>query len=281
MKILKRQEALIVIHNLKEFERKVQVDNYIKEILLNSSTFDLTPNTEINKDIEIKNWEFYYEPNYSPKIFHVIFAKEGTEAGYYYNEDSIKFILNKANDVTQKRPFDIINSIKDTFCSVSESILEEPLNNEEIIIEKNKRIKLNNNEKKIKLKKCLIDEIGFSNFISNGFEPKYEYYRIGENLIINLEMPGNYKDTNIIKESKGSYTYINISGIKLTNKEYKLEKNYEKDNSFNSIEYGEFHTTIKLEDIVLEPTPETKISNGIVSLIYKITQKAPVVKLFD
>ena len=31
MKNIKRKESLIVIHNLKEFERKIQIENYINE----------------------------------------------------------------------------------------------------------------------------------------------------------------------------------------------------------------------------------------------------------
>ena len=177
MKNLKRKESLIVIHNLKEFERKIQVESYIKETLSNSSTFKLGENIIIDKENEEKKWTYYYEPNSEPKIFHLIFAREGTEAGDFYNNETIRYILAKTNDITDKQSFDIINSIKDTFCSVSESILEEPLKKEEdIIIEENKKIKLNNTQKQIKLKRCLIDEIGFSNFLSNGFEPKYEYY---------------------------------------------------------------------------------------------------------
>jgi hypothetical protein len=49
MKNLKRKESLFVIHNLKEFERKSHIENYIKEILLNSSTFNIESSTEINK----------------------------------------------------------------------------------------------------------------------------------------------------------------------------------------------------------------------------------------
>lgn len=273
MKNLKRKEPLIVIHNLKEFERKKQVEDYIKEILLNSSTFNLIESGEINKDKEEKNWNFYYEPNSEPKIFHLIFAREGTQAGNYYNKDSIDYILKKTGDITDRQSFDIINSIKNTFCSVSENILEEPLKTEEIIIDKNKKIKLNNKGKLIKLKKCLIDEIGFSNFLSNGFEPKYEYYIIKNKLIINLEMPGNYKNKKIKKETKGSYTYINISGFKLTNNEDNIRKTAQKENSFNNIEYGEFHTNIKIENISLESSkPEIKDNKGIITLIYKIKE---------
>ena len=139
MKNIKRKESLIVIHNLKEFERKIQVENYINETLLKSSTFKLGENIEINKEDKEKKWSYYYEPNSEPKIFHLIYAREGTEAGNYYNKETIKYILTKTNDITDKQSFDIIDSITDTFCSVSESILEEPLKKEEdIIIEEKK-----------------------------------------------------------------------------------------------------------------------------------------------
>ena len=55
MKNIKRKESLIVIHNLKEFERKIQVENYINETLLKSSTFKLGENIEINKEDKEKN----------------------------------------------------------------------------------------------------------------------------------------------------------------------------------------------------------------------------------
>lgn len=274
MKNLKRKESLIVIHNLKEFERKIQVENYINETLLNSSTFKLGENIVINKDNKEKKWGYYYEPNSDPKIFHLIFAREGTEAGDFYNQEVIKYILTKTNDISDKQSFDIINSIKDTFCSVSESILEEPLNKEEdIIIEDNKKIKLNNTNKQIKLKKCLIDEIGFSNFLSNGFEPKYEYYITEDNLIINLEMPGDYEKTKIKKETEGSFTYINIRG----NKVKEEDKNDKKVYSFDKREYGEFHITIKIDKITLESSkPEVKKAEnnkGITTFIYKIKKE--------
>ena len=50
MKNLKRKESLIVVHNLKEFERIKQVEEYINEILLKSSTFKLEKTILINKE---------------------------------------------------------------------------------------------------------------------------------------------------------------------------------------------------------------------------------------
>ena len=272
MKNIKRKESLFVIHNLKKFERKSQVENYIKEILLNSSTFNIESSTLINKYKNESTWEYFYEPNSNPKIFHLIFAKEGTEAGDFYNQNSINYILNKTSDITDRRSFNIINSIIDTFCLVSESILEEPLKKEEDILLQDKKIKLNSNkEKHIKLKKCLIDEIGFSNFLSNGFEPKYEYYISDDKLIISLEMPGKFEKTKYAKESKGSYTYIKISGIKMNEKEDNLKKNEQKENSFNNKEYGEFNTTIKLENISLDSEkPKISKKDGITTFIFQI-----------
>ena len=49
MKNSKRKESLLVIHNLKEFERIKQVEDYIAQTLLKSSTFKLKKNTKINK----------------------------------------------------------------------------------------------------------------------------------------------------------------------------------------------------------------------------------------
>ena len=267
MVTLKRKNPLIVIHNLKEFERISQVQNYIEKTLLISSTFDLCIDTDMNKDETKTEWIYFYEVSSDPKlpkIFHLIFAKEGTEAGNFYNQKSIDYILSNSKHITDKQPFDIINSIKDTFCSVSESILEEPLKNEEIVIEDNKKIKLNNKEKEIKLKKCLIDEIGLSNFLSNGFEPKYEYYQTKDKLIINLEMPGEIK-TSIKTTTEGSYTFINITGTKLSDKEDNRE------NIYSNREYGKFHKTIKLNHVSLSKKPtEAKRKDGIISLVYQI-----------
>ena len=291
MQNVKRKESLMVIHNLKEFERKTQVEEYINETLLKSSTFKLEKNIIINKENNETYCNFYYyEPNSTPKIFHLIFAREGTEAGDYYNNQTIKYILDKTNDITDKQSFDIINSIQENFSSFSKNILEESIKkDEDLIIEDSKKIKLKNIEKKIKLKKCLIDEIGFSHFLSNLFEPKYNYYILDDSdnknsdnsnkenkkLIINVEMPGDYKDKTIEKTEEGSYTFINIRGNKINNNDkINLEKNDRNDNSFSNRVYGEFNINIKLDKIKLESdNPDVKNEKGVTSFTYKIKPK--------
>ena len=273
MKNLKRKESLLVIHNLKEFERIVQIENYIKETLFKSSTFKINKNPQINKDNKEETWNFFYEPNSNPKIFHLIYAREGTEAGNFYNNKTINYILNKSNDITDKEPFDIINSIRDNICSISENFLEgTKIEKEDLDIKENKII-LNNSEKQIKLKRCLIDEFGFSNFVSNGYEPKYEHYISEDKLIINVEIPGEVENGKINKKAEGSYTFIYISGNKINNKEDSKEKNSNNENSFNKREYGPFNIKIKLDKISIKGKPEIKKANGIITYIYQLEKE--------
>lgn len=73
---------------------------------------------------------------------------------------------------------------------------------------------MSNKDQQIKLKRCLIDELGFSNFLATGFEPKYDYYVNEDKLVINIEMPGDFKDVKVRTDSEGAYTIININGNK-------------------------------------------------------------------
>ena len=281
MKNLKRKEPLIVIHNLKEFERVNQVEDYIKNVLLRSSTFKLVEGTEINKDKEKRKWKYFYEPNSFPKIFHLIYAKEYSEAGEVYNKGTIDNIINKCNNITDKRPFDIIESIKETFSDVSESILEKPLKREDITDSENKKIKLSNKDQQIKLKRCLIDELGFSNFLATGFEPKYDYYVNEDKLVINIEMPGDFKDVKVRTDSEGAYTIININGNKYNPIKEKNEN--EKIVYLGKYrDYGEFNIRIKIEGYNLKdnkPNVMKRNDKGITTIEYNLKTGDNIVSL--
>ena len=273
MKSLKRKEPLIVIHNLKEFERISQIEEYIQTVLLRSSTFKLKEDSKINTDSNKSEWKFYHEENSYPKIIHLIYAKENSEADKMYNKGAIEMILNQCNNITDKKPFDIIESIKETFCDVSESILEKPLKAEDITDSDNKIIKLSNKEREIKLKRCLIDELGLSNFLSSGFEPKYDYYVDEDKLIIKIETPGEYKknESKVSIESEGVYTFINISGIKL--EENKKNENDKIIYLGKNRDYGEFNIRIKLEGYNLQdnkPNTSERDIKGITTITFNL-----------
>ncbi len=95
------------------------------------------------------------------------------------------------------------------------------------------------------LKKCLIDELGFSNFKSNGFEPAYNIFKNKENtkFIVRVEVPGNCtieSDSDQVDQ----YHILKISGEKIKDKEpEKLE-----DNIFNMRKYGHYSLEIPIPE---------------------------------
>ena len=97
--------------------------------------------------------------------------------------------------------------------------------------------------KKIKLKKCLIDELGFQNLKSNGYEPSFNCYKKDNEIIIRVEAPG---DSILIKtaflRSEG-YTFIRIIG----NKNKDREPGRIESNIYNTRESGEFILDIPLK----------------------------------
>ena len=199
MKRNKINKDLYIIHNLSTYTSINQVEDYIKDYLLNSSTFDLEEGHKISTtEKEEINGKYYYEKTDNPKIFHLIFANEDYEAGNYYNEFTLKFIENTYQNIINPKPFDTIESIKERFIELSKDIIENIGENEIKLDDfentekmKDKKIKLNN-PSKMELKKCLIDELGFSNLRNNGFEPTYNYYKKDDTIIIRVEAEGNF-----------------------------------------------------------------------------------------
>ena len=108
---------------------------------------------------------------------------------------------------------------------------EDIISDEEII--KTRKIKLVNH-REIVLKRCLIDELGFSNLKGNGFEPNYNYFIKGNKIEIRVEVPGNTSISSKIEYS-GEYTVIRLKGVKIPDIEPKIE-----DNLYNTREFGEF-----------------------------------------
>ena len=186
----KINKSLYIIHNLKTFFTRKQVENYVETNLKNSATFELIKGHNISTKKLNKTGAYYFERNSNPKIFHLIFANEGSEAGDYYNDFTLDFIENSYQDVTDLKSFDVIQTVKERFIDLSKEIFENKAfkiddinSNNEII--KNKIFKLKT-PLEIKLKKCLIDELGFSMLKGSGFEPNYNYFKIENKIIVNI-----------------------------------------------------------------------------------------------
>ena len=207
---------LFIIHNLMTFTTVQQVETYINQTLLKSSTFQLEKNMKITTKIGGQTGVCYYEKNSNPRIFHLIFANEYSEAGRYYNDYTLSFIeksfeLNtdlKGFDIgryyndytlsfieksfelnTDLKGFDIVETVKERFKIESKDIIELPQNEDIVFYENSKTLIKLQSPKTLTLKKFFIDELGFQNMKAKGFEPNYSYYKTNDAIVINIEVP--------------------------------------------------------------------------------------------
>ena len=125
-------------------------------------------------------------------MYHLIFANEGSEAGNYYNKFTLQFIEDIYKFLKGSGSFDAIKAVKDLFKELAKNIIEKPEKELKFDNSDNldkKYIKLYQPENLI-LKKCYIEELGFSNFKSNRFfEPNYNCYKKDDQIIVIVEAP--------------------------------------------------------------------------------------------
>ena len=181
-------KPIYIIHNLITFTSKAQVEAHINDFLLKSATFELEEGHKIHSEKIDKKGIYYYEKNSSPTIFHLIYANEGSEAGEFYNQFTLEFIENSYQQVTNLKTFDVISSIKTHFIIQSKNFLElnekNQFTKESFDSDSENCIKLKDCTQLV-LKKCFLDELGMFNLIGNGFNPKYNYYKKDNNIIMN------------------------------------------------------------------------------------------------
>ena len=292
----KRALNLYVIHNLKTYTKKEQIKDYIENTLLKSATFSLKEGTEYGQKQNTGIRFFENKKNEkNNEVIHLIYANENSEAGKYYNQYTLDFIEKLYQTINVNKPYDVIETIKDRYIEVSKDIIEKREKDEKITKQSFDNsdpnlIKLKNG-KEIVLKKCLIDELGFSNLKPNGFEPKYNIYikkdekqknekqkdeeKEDEKIIVRIEAPGNC----ILSAFPPETNLIKISGTKNKDKEPKKME----DIIHNMREFGEFNLEIPLNEYNLKTEqPAINEKMGIFIIEYKIkkpqgpTKKQPI-----
>jgi hypothetical protein len=206
---INKDKEIIIIHNLLNFVKKKQVEDYINDVLKKSIYFNLEErqmtemdnvNENIKKDANDKYFieKYYDEVNKKSRIIrHLIIANDSkeSEAGNYYNYSSIDFIKKIIVSISNQINFDIIKELKEFLIQESIKYLDTndeqkkkdeiiPINEDNIIIEEKNN---ENNQKKsylmkikniskIKLKKLQADESGNFKYIGNAFTPPFSYY---------------------------------------------------------------------------------------------------------
>ena len=272
----KLNTPLFIIHNLITYTSVQQVNDYINEFLLNSATFSLVEGHKISTRTESKTGIYFYEENKEQKIYHLIFANEGSDAGRYFNQFTLDFLENNYQNVTHLEAFDVIETIKDRYIKLSKDIIEktpeEKTDKESFDNSNPESIKLKDT-KEIVLKKCLTDELGFSNLKANSFEPTYNLYKKDNKIILRIEASGNTNLEAPEIEFAGEYNIIKIKGEKKKDKEPVNKE----ENIFNTREDGKFsfEVPLKAEDYLLSnEEAEIKDKRGVFMVEFKLAQKA-------
>lgn len=278
-----RYKTIFIIHNLKTFIEKKQVENYVENILKKSLTFKLKEDKYfyIGKDKanDLNENQIFYRQELKQKdkskkkiIIHLITANEESEAGKYYNKTTINYLKNQLTQVIEKKEVNIVENLKQFLVTISEDIFEKKIEYSSLT-EDNNCIKVKNENEELKLKDCLIDVLGYNIIPDTKFKPKYRYgYFIDSSteqrkFFIEIELYGIWK----IKQSldvKEEYFTIKIIGEK---KKGVIEKNYE----FNNyIPAKEFNLEIQMDNkngiVNNEPKPEEE--NGLYTLIFPLRE---------
>ena len=315
MKRENTKKKIFIVHNLLNLETKQQVTDYIDNVLKKSLTFQIDETSMTNLD-EIKkvdgtvlNQTYYYEQytdnNDHKKLYtieHLIMAKEGTEAGNYYNQSAIDFLSTNATTTTKLKKYPVIATIKKYLCKMSSDFFESSIPQKNIIdgevtidnIKKNK-LYIDGYNKDIILKSINIDSLGFSSFLGRSYQPSYCLYIVdnvdklpikktkselnieGDKpyyiLVLIVEIPGELEDPNIKPKVDTHIDFVfKLEGSrKINKKETEINPN-RYDCYYSSIKEGLFSLciSIKPENISLPSTvPSFKnYENGLLTYYY-------------
>ena len=265
------KKPIFIIHNVMNFHTIAQVEEHINNTLLKSASFKLEKVRDIKKSSKGKERYYLIENDKKEKdfyIYHLVMAREMTEAGDYYNNYVYEFLEERFNDFPDRNSFYILDEIRNKFAEWSSEILEDPINVENLIIQNEDNVEKRivyesinneNNIPKIVPKACLSNEIGTSFYRSSGYEPPYYYYIEGKKyLVIVMELPGIigiedvYADINqnkiFIRGNKTDFNKekMNLSDEGIKFNETKIKKNTCKFGKFNLI--IPYDNEIKLSD---------------------------------
>ena len=310
-------DKLFVIHNLQFFGNKNIIEEYIENIIKKSIFSNLEKayikNMKQNsneKDLNLNERPYYFKElefgsidnkentSNQKKVIHLFMAKEGSDAGKFFNYNTIEFIKTVIESQTKSRTFDVLEEVKEflSFNSLTYMIKEEnkekPINKDEIEIKtENENTYLQCKNKNFKLKDCIINEMGISNFTSeNSINPSFICYKgTYENkkknekwpaLIVKTEMFVNAKDIKTKQYISEDYETMNIT--------ISCEKKFENDPNIvekidefegGDIKEGDMRINIKfkLKDFKLDDKKAPQVREpfpGIKLIYFKISDKS-------
>ena len=315
MKRENTKKKIFIVHNLLNLETKKQVTDYIDNVLKKSLTFQIDERRmtylDENKKVDgtVLNQTFYHEEytdnNDNTKLYtieHLIMAKEGTEAGNYYNQSTINFLSTNTTTTTKLNKYPVKATIKNYLYKMSSDFFESSIPQKNIIegevtvggVKKNK-IYIDGYDKDIILKSINIDSLGFSSFLGRIYKPSYCLYIIdnvdqlpikktkseleieGDKpyyiFVLIVDISGELEDPNIKPKVDTSIDFVfKLEGSrKINKKETEINPN-RYDCYYSSIKDGLFSLCISInpENISLQSTVPifNNYENGLLTYYY-------------
>jgi hypothetical protein len=139
--------SIIIIHNLAQYHKIIEVERYIENYLYRSATFNVEKRNVIGN--QKYNGRYYFVEQFNKddniEIIHYIMAKENTEAGSYYNNLTMELIKEHYNICNNRQKIDIPKKIMEIFSDFSTEIFDETINIEQLEITNDNKIRLKQN----------------------------------------------------------------------------------------------------------------------------------------
>ena len=287
----RNKKTIFIIHNLMFIETIKNVEIIIKDTIEKSITFNKLSKRNIIGENDDGQNNYYYLEGIDDKstIVHLIMAREGTEAGKYYNQSTIDFLKKQIITETITKNFDIIESFKEYLSMSSGTYMENPIEINDIEYDNiEKKIKIQT-EEEIIIKKCFINEIGILNFYGKVIEPSYDYKQYGKRMEVMIELPGitnddnnNNNKNNTFLNSKlnvggGNYIFTYHGNIKLGDNVDNQDPSRNINLLFGNFEESEYRLqlTFAISDgLIKSSKPIKKIDekNGLITLIYEYAE---------
>ena len=198
----KNFDKIFIIHNTQFFTEIETIEEYIDDVVKKSLFSNLEKITvNVKDDKENNNKEnnnnkdelyFFKEKgigkgeeikrNKGQEVLHLFMGKDGTNAGNYFNKNTIKYIKYLIKSETKKKIFDIEEEVKNFLSFHSQKYIlhqgEEPIKKEDLsfeIVDDCKYLQCKN--KNFKIKNIVTNEMGVSNFLmENSINAPYICY---------------------------------------------------------------------------------------------------------
>ena len=208
----KETKKLYVVHNLQNFYKEDEVNDYIENTLKKLYNVEFEEIQMYDPNNEIIGFDKYFLEKDNKNIIHLLFINDYCDHSTYYNKNTIWYLTQAISQEPSRQTFEILENSKEFLLEISEEIMENKLSEQdiEITIDRESQVEklIVKNNKEIQLKKFVVDEMGITK--NDGNTPKFSYYINTQKskLVVNIEIPGGgtFDDPKVVS-IQGYYSF--------------------------------------------------------------------------